>query len=375
MKKSLIYVANIRLPTEKAHGFATVKMCEALAHTGALVELWVPTRKNTIKEDSFVFYNVPRSFIIKKIACPDLVGWGKVGFWFQSFIFSTLALCRVLFSNKRKDVVVYSRDELSACMFSLFKKEVVWEAHMGHLNIFIRWLMWRKIKIVTITHGLKNFYVANGADPERVYVAPDAVDIGSFAVSPNKEEARKILGLKQEGKIIMYTGHLYEWKGVGALAEAAQHLPAQTTVIFVGGTEKHVKSFKEKYRGAPNVEVLGQKAHMEIPLFLRASDILVLPNSAKEDISRLYTSPLKLFEYMASGVPIVASDLPSLREVVDDYTASFFTPDDPQNLAETIHKVLYNYEAAEERARKAFEKVQTYSWERRAQSVLNFLHV
>jgi glycosyltransferase involved in cell wall biosynthesis len=119
--------------------------------------------------------------------------------------------------------------------------------------------------------------------------------------------------------------------------------------------------------------IITSEAQMRIPLYLRAADVLVVPNTAKEDISRLYTSPMKLFEYMASGTPIVASDLPSIREIVDDSIVSFFAPDDPASLAETIGRVLYNYPEAEAKARLARERVKPYSWKRRAEAITHFI--
>src|SRR3989338_7168842 len=84
-------------------------------------------------------------------------------------------------------------------------------------------------------------------------------------------------------------------------------------VGFVGGTEKDrakVKVKSEKLKNKDNVKIIEHRPHDEIPFWLRAADILVLPNTAIEDISKYYTSPMKLFEYMASGRPIVPSDLP-----------------------------------------------------------------
>ena len=106
---------------------------------------------------------------------------------------------------------------------------------------------------------------------------------------------------------------------------------------------------------------------------MKAADVLVLPNSGKEKISRIYTSPLKMFEYMAAGVPIVASDLPSIREVLSEKTAFLFEADDARDLAEKIEMVLENKEGAGERARKALKEVKKYNWEERAGKILDFV--
>jgi len=171
----------------------------------------------------------------------------------------------------------------------------------------------------------------------------------------------------------LYTGHLYSWKGADTLAEAARLLPKDIKIYFVGGTENDILSFKKKYEGVENIRILGKKPHHEMPLYMRAADVLMIPNSAKEDISRLYTSPMKLFEYMASGTPIISSDLPSLREVLNESNAFFFVADDPENLAERIISVIEHYSNAQEKSSKALVEVYRYSWKKRAADILAFL--
>ena len=167
-------------------------------------------------------------------------------------------------------------------------------------------------------------------------------------------------------KIVLYAGHLYAWKGVDILALAAPLLPENTNVIFIGGTEKDIKAFKSKYGSTKNVRILGKKPYGQMPLYMRAADVLVIPNSAKDDVSRLYTSPMKLFEYMASGTPIVASDLPSVREILDDSMAYFFKPDDERSLKESINKVL-----ASEKNLNNSVGGKEYSWDNR-NKVINY---
>ena len=89
-------------------------------------------------------------------------------------------------------------------------------------------------------------------------------------------------------------------------------------------------------------------------------------------MSEKHTSPLKLFEYMASGRPIVASDLLSLREILTEQEAIFFKPDDPLDLALKIKEILVNQSLAEQISQNAREKVQNYTWQNRAHRALIF---
>ncbi|MFQ6049514.1 MAG: glycosyltransferase, partial [Candidatus Paceibacterales bacterium] len=121
------------------------------------------------------------------------------------------------------------------------------------------------------------------------------------------------------------------------------------------------------------VNIIGYRPHSEIPHWLKAADILVLPNTAKDQISKYYTSPVKMFEYMASERPIVASDLPSIRDILNEENAFFFEPDNPKDLALAIEKLLKDKALAESIATKAHQDVQYYTWSNRAKEVLDLI--
>lgn len=362
----LAYIVNARIPTEKAHGIQVMKMCEAFASCGAEVELLVPRRRNPIGADPFEFYEVKRSFKITKLPVIDLVSFGRIGFLIES---ATFALSAVLYASMKRSGLVFSRDELTSGILSAFGVRVFWEAHDES-----RYPLWmtKKIKgVVCISKGVKDFLEEKGREAKDMLVAHDGVDLDKFAVKESKEESRAVLGLG-EGDIVLYAGHLYGWKGAHTLAEASK-LCFRATFVFVGGTEKDIASFKERYGSSSNVRILGRMPYSKMPLFMKAADVVVLPNSAKEAISSRYTSPLKLFEYMSSGTPIVASDLPSLREVLDEETGRFFEPDNPRALCEIIEKALEERTESERRAVKARERAQSFSWEKRARSILRFM--
>ena len=171
----------------------------------------------------------------------------------------------------------------------------------------------------------------------------------------------------------MYTGHLYEWKGVHVLARAAKLFKDDHLFVFVGGAKKHIADFKNNY-SSNNILMVGQKPHEEIPLYLKSADVLVVPNSGKEDISKIYTSPMKIFEYMASGVPIIASDLPSIREILNERNAVFFESDNEKILADSIKKVLNNSELSDSIAGQSLIDSKKYSWENRATGIMGFVN-
>ena len=106
---------------------------------------------------------------------------------------------------------------------------------------------------------------------------------------------------------------------------------------------------------------------------MKAFDICVMPFPWTEHYA-YYMSPLKLFEYMVSKRPIVASDLPSVREILNEENAVLVEPGNPNALANGIEKVLSDEELANKIAEKAYEDVQQYSWERRTRRILEFIN-
>jgi glycosyltransferase involved in cell wall biosynthesis len=225
-------------------------------------------------------------------------------------------------------------------------------------------------KIITITQGLKDLFIKKGIDENKIIVAPDGVDLEEFDINSSKEECRKKLDLPLDKKIVLYTGHLYKWKGVDVLAEAAKNLPENIDVYFVGGVKEDVESFKDKYSGIKNIKIIGQRSHSEIPYWLKSADLLILPNSGKEDISKYWTSPLKLFEYMASGTPIIASDLPSIREILNDNNAVLVLPDDPEKLSKAIYEMISNGNLCLKTSKQAYQDIKEYTWKNRASKIL-----
>ena len=372
----IVYITNQRMPTDKAHGIQIAKMCEAFTNLGVNVDLIAPFRISDVKEDFFDYYSVKKSFRFKKIFSPDFYLPGildKAAFVVKNFISALVLAVYALFL---KPDIIYSRDEPVVFLLSFFMKshKLVFEAHKfpRSRTFFYRRFKKKNLKIVTISRGLESKFVELGFKPENIFVAPDGVDIEQFDIDGTKDEFRKKLDLPQDKKIILYAGHLFDWKGVDTLFSAAEYLDRDRLIVVVGGTEADLKKHKLKlndHQFKNRIRMLGHKTHKLIPLFLKAADVLVLPNSGKEVVSRSFTSPLKLFEYMASKRPIVASDLLSIREILDENSAILVKPDDPASLAEGIEKALRDNVLGDKISHNAFEKIRRYSWSNRARDI------
>lgn len=321
----IYYIDNLRLPTEKAHGIQIIKTAGAMAEQGMEVTLFLPRKSTDIKEDIFEYYQVKKNFRIKKFFSVNLIYLEKIlgnfGYWLENIIYTFLILVYLIFQKRPE--IIYTRQIFIAFATSLFFKNVFFEAHNFSANKFSKFFLSQVSGIIVITKKLEELF-QKFLPTKRILLAYDGVDLEKFALKLSKNEAREKLKIPQDKKIILYTGHLYQWKGVETMAKATGILPADYHVYLVGGTTEDVAVFRKKYSFA-NLKIIGHRPYQEIPYWLRAADLAVLPNSGKFTVSLFYTSPLKLFEAMAAKIPIIASDLPSLREILDEKAVYFLS--------------------------------------------------
>ncbi len=366
----MLYLANIRLPTEKAHGMQTMKMCEAFAEAGCDITLAVPTRRNVIREDPFTYYGIHSRFCLMRLVVPDLLSFGKIGYLISLYIFSERA--RFLDSFWASDII-YSRDALVLARYVLLGRKLVFEAH-ERPTFLARFVALRAYRVVVISKGLERAYVDIGIEPEKIIVAPDAVDLDLFTTSDESSVLRRKLGLPLDKKIVMYTGSFYRyaWKGVDVLLDAAAYLPDKYLVVVVGASEIEYDELRGR-NVSSRVRIIRRRPHQEIPLYLKASDVLVLPNKKGDATSEFYTSPLKLFEYMASGVPIVASRLPSIEEILSEQNSCLVEAGDASKLANGIRKVVDDGQLGQSVASQARADVLSHTWSQRAKTIRNFI--
>lgn len=376
MNKRLFLIFHGRFPSEKAASLFAAKSAETFGVQGIKTTLIVPMRKGAVKEDPYTYYGIKASFDIVYLKTVSIFGikvLEKLAF-VLSYFFFTLDTFFYIKKNSSASDIMYSNEIFPLVLISYIRPNCFYEMHdfpESKLGLF-GWCL-RKMKWILVHNKWKLNEIQKtfpDISPTRFLYEPNAVDINAFNTSVSKAEARGKLSLPLSKKIAIYTGHLYGWKGVGTLAESAGILPDDFLVVFVGGTIEDIAKFRAKYRNTPHISIVGHVNHREIPLWQKAADVLVLPNTAKEKISAFYTSPMKLFEYMASKRPIVATDIPSLREIVNNKSAIIVAPDDAKALAEGIMKACN--EANSTISEQAFRDVASHTWEKRAERIMAF---
>jgi len=388
----LIYLANIRLPTEKAHGLQIIQNCEAFADVGAEVELWAARRINTPEmntiTDIYAHYGVKRNFGLRRLPSLDLL-WLSVGqggllarifFALQSITFILAALAAVL--GTRADVY-YSRDALTLLAISLIKPRhaLAYEAHNVAHSVVGRWIQRQTVlhvgQVFGVTQKLCEDLRTLGADASRIQVAPDGIRGERFENLPTQAEARRTLGWPEDGYVVGYVGRLQtlaQDKGVGLLVEALAQIEG-SSIALVGGPDEMAEVLRQQWLalGQEDARFLyaGQVQADRVARYLAACDVCVL-TSPWTTFFAYYTSPLKLFEYMAAGRAIVASDLPSTHEIVaEGETALFFPPGDVEALAAAL-KCLRDDPALRQRMGAQAQKLafERYTWEARARAIM-----
>jgi glycosyltransferase involved in cell wall biosynthesis len=212
--------------------------------------------------------------------------------------------------------------------------------------------------LIFISEGLQRRW-------EELYKTPPCVVIPSGTFCNNDFPKKDRSGPVRQ---IHYAGTTYyKWKGIETLFSALNMLP-DLELVMIGETDKNIIPEPVRQR----VRLLGHLPNKSVRTELQKARIAILPNSAQSITSRLYTSPLKLLEYMSNGVSVVASDLPSIREIVSENECVFFTPDSPEDLAKAILTLVNNPGLEATLSMAAWKKAKEYSWDARAEKILSF---
>ncbi len=373
MKINLIFHG--RFPSEKADSLFAILDAKSFVDQGVQVDIIVPRRLGR-KSDVFGFYGLNDFCKIKYLPILDLYILPIPKFISYFVGIGSFAISCLIYAifNSKKDEYFYSNEIVPLYPVSFIRK-TFYEMHdypESKKGIFAR-MITRMDKILIHNRWKTDRVITEfGINKNKIITLPNAVSVEEFDIQISRQQARQMLGLPLDKKIVVYTGHFYSWKGIDLLAQTASKMP-QYDFYFIGGNPSAVSQYKAKYDSI-NMHFLGFRPHKEIPIWQKSADCLVIPNTAKEDISKYYTSPMKLFEYMASGVPIIASQIPSIEEIVSDNEVKFFEPDNVESLINAIDNILQDQDSAKKLAKNARVKVNDYTWRIRAQKIIKFIN-
>jgi len=391
----LAYVLNARLPTEQAHGLQAVKMCEAFAAHGIEVTLYSPRRRqpdpSLAGRSVAEYYGVRRPFRHRILQNLDVVrlepALPRAAF---PALFVAHALVWSWMATRRAERdgadLFFAREPTVGWCLTRRGLPTVFEAHRipGRTQRRLLRGIARTGSLrlaVAVTSHIASDLVALGFPARRVRTLPDAFDEHAFDDLAERSTCRARLGLPQEPWIVGYVGRFRAQgaeKGIVDLIRAFAHLRAMVgepvRLLCVGGPPDAVPAYLSLVRelGIPpgDVAFRDHVPHTEVPVWIRACDVVTIPTPSTEFFAR-FTSPLKLFEYLAAGTPVVASDQPALHDVLTHGEHALLVPPErPDLLGRALHEVLRNPTDAARRAAAAQRHVRPFTWVRRAARIL-----
>lgn len=182
---------------------------------------------------------------------------------------------------------------------------------------------------------------------------------------------RRELGLGDGVLLAAYTGSIYKGRDAQSIRRLAAAFP-HVQFLLAGGQGALLEALRDFYAGFPNVKCLGQRDAAEVRRLQSVSDILLYPLTRSNPLWR-HTSPLKLFEYMAAGRTIVASNIGSAGEIADDSNAYVFDGDDEEAMIAAFARALAaSDEEREEKQQRCKALIrERYDWRRRADFILS----
>jgi glycosyltransferase involved in cell wall biosynthesis len=370
---NIVYVSLSYVPSRRASSIHVMKMCAALARAGHDVRL-IAKRSHDPADagvDAHAFYGVS-GFAIDSLPRPRRRGGGLV------FAAATLG---ALVARRHRTELVYSRDVIGALTALELRMPTVAEFHAVPHDPRMHALTRRIVRhrslrgLVLVSDALRRDFIAHGLGTRHapIIVAHDAADppaLGRIA-STHAPAHRPRVG---------YVGNLYPGRGIELILEVAAHLPAYDFEL-VGGTEADLARWRA-HALPPNVILAGFVRPAELAERYRGFDVVLMPYprsgigvaTGASDTSR-WCSPMKMFEYMATGAPIVTSDLPVLGEVLHhEHNALVAPAEDTAAWQRAIERLVTEPALARRLAQQAYaDLVRDHTWDARVRRIFDEL--
>jgi glycosyltransferase involved in cell wall biosynthesis len=369
-------IAASKVPSRTANSIQLMKVCQAFRELGHTIHLWLPGRT-------------------PKISWPDLAEHYGIG---DRFSIHWLPAARQL---RRYDFCMravgsawrwgaelfYIWPLQAAALSSRLGLPTALEVHDRPQGRFGPWLFGQFLqgsgarRVLPTTEALRlwleNAYQTT-LEPPFAILAPNGVDLTRYQNQPNPQEARALLGLDQ-GFTVGYTGHLYPGRGIDLLLELARRNPSMR-FVWAGGEQAAVERWRQRLTaaGVSNVYMADFVSNERLPLIQAACEVLLMPYGRRISVSSGgdsadFASPMKVFEYLASGRAILSSDLPVLREVLNEQNAVLLPPENVDAWHEALQMISDDPARRKALAEQASQDVLRYTWLERAQRALQGL--
>ena len=360
----IVYISNSIIPSRTANSIHVMKICQAFADNGHEVVLLAPNRYKEYEEDIddvYEYYGVRKNFEIRKL--PYIYTRILRNFYYA---YQTLKEIKIINPD-----IVYGRD-LYGCFLSSYKYPTIFEAHSPMNNSVSKQLLNLMDKnhlykhTVVISDALKNLILkSQNIKSYKIVVAHDGADKSSNLQKVLKQTTNLKVG---------YFGHLYKGRGIDIILEVAKNLK-DIEFHIVGGNLDDINYWKSQIQ-SDNIIFHGFVTPKLVPSYRNECDILVAPYQKEVAVSggkgntSDFMSPLKIFEYMSSKKAIICSDLPVLREILNEDNSVLVKCDDISDWRKAI-EVLQDDSLRLQIANRAYEDfIKKYTWKIRAKNVI-----
>jgi glycosyltransferase involved in cell wall biosynthesis len=355
---SVYYITSLVLPAVNANSVQVASTAEAFSRLLSLdFKLVTPSTTNN--------------------SSLDFDYWIRIKCWFSKGRFRYLEFAiRILLQDIPAGTVVFTRDVFLAALLCLVGQSVVYESHgrpSWKAKILFRYLFaMPKFRLVCISRALKIYFMGEfGVNERQICVAHDGVFIELYdKVVPNRDLFTKVVGVPENLKIILHTGSLYEGRGAELFDVILDNFES-IALVHIGGEEKYLEKWRRKYQGK-KFYALSHVRREELVRYQVSSDFLLFPMLRSTPTYWCF-SAMKIFEYMATGLPIICSEIGAITEVLDPETAVMFEPDEPKSLIDAVNKIL-DVGTSKTLGHNAKDRVaRDYTWEKRAATIYSFI--
>ena len=382
----LIYISNTRIPSERANTIQSMNMCEAFGRIVPGLVFLHPRRRNTrvLRRlvDPFSYYGIKRTFRLRRLPCIDS-GWLQrrcERFWFLLHSITFALACAWFLIRAGRGACVLTRDTVGFRILALARRLCLLRCHIFYEVHDFRRLMNLFLPGATGVIATNRFLAqrVRRAGTVNVWISPNGVKVDRFWVM-DKLKARRKARLPAHGRYVMFVGRFQALgleRGIQDMIAALSRCARRDVcMVFVGGPLHAVASYQAHARsiGLDTRRLIfhdWQPPEL-VPAYLAAADVVVIPYPR----TRRYAyelSAVKLFEYMACGRPMVASNLPSISMYVrHGVNGLLFEPGDPRDLACQIDIALGR--RGNELARAARAVAEAYTWGHRAAGIVSFM--